>query len=85
MLIDYITVTVVLILVFSIMVVSTGGLEALLTQKGLETAVVIPLLWPVIVSCILLVGITIAIVTIFALVYGLVKVDRNSLKARGRR
>lgn len=82
MLNDYITVTAVLILVFSTMVVSTGGWEALRTQKGLETVLLIPLLWPVIISGALLVGVTIAIVVTFALVYGLMKVDRGSLVTR---
>lgn len=75
MLIDYITVAAVLMTVFAALVVSTGGSEALRTQKGLETVILVPLLWPVIISCVLLIGITIAIVTTFALVYGLVKME----------
>lgn len=82
MLIDYVTVTAVLAIVFASMVVSTGGWEALRTQKGIETVLLIPLLWPVIISGVLLVGITIAIVVTFALVYGLMKVDRGSLVTR---
>lgn len=75
MLIDYVTVAAVLATVFSIMIVSTGGWEALRTQKGLETLLLVSLLWPVIISCVLLIGITIAIVTVFALVYGLMKME----------
>lgn len=82
MLIDYVTVTAVLMTVLAVLVVSTGGWEALRTQKGIETVLLIPLLWPVIISGALLVGITIAIVATFALVYGLMKVDRGSLVTR---
>lgn len=82
MLIDYASVAAALMLVFAIMVVSTGGWEALRTQKGIETVLLVPLLWPVIISCVLLVGVTIAIVTVFALVYGLMKVDKGSLETK---
>lgn len=85
MLSDYVTVVAALSVMFTTIIVNTQGWEALRTQKGIETVLLVPILWPVIISVTFLVGLTISIVITFATVYGLVKVDRNSLMVRGRK
>ena len=72
MLIDYLTVAAALAVMFATITVNTRGWEALQTQKGMETVILIPLLWPIIASCILLIVMVIAIIITFVLVHELV-------------